>query len=141
MTTAVLKRFATAASRSTKASTGERGAEGERQAEAFLAAHGLSTIARNVRYRFGEIDLLMRDGDALVFVEVRYRADSGFGDGADSVDRRKQRRLAKAAAAWLAANPRWQRSACRFDVVALDGDPQDPGIDWIRNAFTLDELT
>ncbi|MEZ5465803.1 MAG: YraN family protein [Lysobacteraceae bacterium] len=141
MTTAVLKRFAAAASRFAKTNPGQRGAEGERQAEAFLAAHGLSTVACNVRYRFGEIDLLMRDGDTLAFIEVRYRAGSGFGDGADSVDRRKQQRLAKAAAAWLAANPRWQRNACRFDVVALGGDPQQPDIDWIRNAFTLDGLT
>lgn len=141
MASAILKRLAAATTRRTKGSTGQRGADGERQAEAFLQQRGLSSVARNVRYRFGEIDLLMHDGDTLAFVEVRYRADSGFGDGADSVDRRKQRRLAKAAAAWLAANPRWQRSPCRFDVVALAGDPQQPRIDWIRNAFTLDELT
>ena len=140
MASALFKRPA-AASSSGAGNSGERGAEGERRAEAFLQAKGLTTVTRNVRYRFGEIDLLMRDGDALAFVEVRYRAGHDFGDGADSVDRRKQQRLAKAASAWLAANPRWQRAPCRFDVVALGGNPDNPDIDWIRNAFTLDELT
>lgn len=101
----------------------------------------MATLERNVGYRFGEIDLLMRDGDGLAFVEVRYRSGKDFADGAQSVDRRKQQRLAKAAMAWLASHPRWQRSPCRFDVIALSGDLDNPDIEWIRNAFSLDELT
>jgi putative endonuclease len=68
-------------------------------------ARGLQLLARNLNYRFGEIDLLMRDGDTLAFVEVRLRAPSVFGDGAVSVGPAKRRKLALAAQAWLAENP------------------------------------
>ncbi len=116
-----------------------RGAAAEAQAEQHLTAAGLRLLQRNVRYPFGEIDLVMRERDTTVFVEVRYRAGSGFGGGAVSVDRRKRMRLVRAAQAFLLSQPALAKSACRFDVVALTGASDTPKLDWIRDAFTLDD--
>ncbi|MEW6589815.1 MAG: YraN family protein [Pseudomonadota bacterium] len=106
------------------------GRQAEAQAEAFLAAHGLVPVARNWRCRFGEIDLVMRDGATLVFVEVRSRRRSDFGGAAASVTAAKQHKLAAAARQYLAGLK--TTPACRFDVVALEGDAPPA---WIRNAF------
>lgn len=122
-------------------SPGERGAGFELAARRELERAGLRLRAANVRYRFGELDLVMDDADVLVFVEVRYRRGDGYGGGAASVDGRKRRRLARAAAAYLAASPALSRRPCRFDVVSLAGDEAAPRFDWIRNAFTLDEVS
>lgn len=112
----------------------------EAHARAHLERAGLKFIAANVNYRFGELDLVMGDGDTVVFVEVRYRHDARFGGGMASVTATKQRRIVRAAQAWLAANPRLAHHPCRFDVVAIEGEPKAPRLDWIRNAFTLDDL-
>ena len=116
------------------------GAAFEQAAQHELQRHGLRLRDANVTYRFGELDLVMDDGETLVFVEVRYRRGGGFGDGVASVDARKCRRLARAAAAYLAAEPALARRPCRFDVVAVAGDIAAPRFDWIRNAFSLDEM-
>ncbi|MGA9993728.1 MAG: YraN family protein [Thiobacillaceae bacterium] len=103
----------------------------EGRAADHLKAQGLNLVARNVRSRFGEIDLIMRDGEVLVFVEVRSRTRSDFGSAADSVTPAKQRRIVLAAREYLAR----QRGLppCRFDVVTLDGAQNNPV--WIKNAF------
>jgi putative endonuclease len=103
----------------------------EEKAARFLAANGLAIVARNFRTRLGEIDLVARDGETLVFVEVRLRTNPHFGGAAGSVDRSKRSRLAAAAGQYLAslgAEP-----PCRFDVVTLDGDSAQ----WIRAAFDV----
>ena len=97
-------------------------------------------MARNVGYRVGEIDLLMRDGDTLAFVEVRLRKPSAFGDGALSVGAAKRRKIALAAQAWLGANPAHAQRPCRFDVVSVTPTPDGLRCEWIANAFTLDDL-
>src|SRR5690349_11216787 len=79
---------------------------------AHALARGFVLIARNVRYRFGELDLVLGDGGTIVFVEVRRRRASRFGDGASSVDRRKRRRLLLAARAWLARRRDGDRVSC-----------------------------
>ena len=117
----------------------KRGADWERYAQRELERAGLRLRAANVRYRFGELDLVMDDGDVLAFVEVRYRRGGTFGDGAVSIDARKRARLARAAAAYLAAHPALARRTCRFDVVAIGGAADAPSLQWIRNAFTLDD--
>lgn len=101
----------------------------EDRALAYLQDRGLSLVARNFRCRAGELDLVMRDGAALVFVEVRQRADARHGGAADSVTPAKQARLLRAAQMFLQR----ERSLppCRFDVVAIDGDR----LDWIRDAI------
>lgn len=88
----------------------------------------------------GEIDLLMRDGDTLAFVEVRLRKPSAFGDGAMSVGVAKQRKLALAAQAWLGANPAHAQRPCRFDVVSVAPSKDGLACEWIAGAFTLDDL-
>lgn len=116
------------------------GAAWEAVARAEAIRRGLRPVAANAGYRFGELDLVMREGDTLVFIEVRYRRSAGFGGAAASVDRRKMQRLAMAAQAFLAAHPPLARLPCRFDVAAITGSAEAPVIDWIRDAFRLDEM-
>src|SRR2546428_1218000 len=92
------------------------GLAGERAAEAELVRRGLRVVARNERTRFGEIDLVCRDGDGFVFVEVKTRRAGSFVAAAEAVDRRKLGRLARLGAGWLAM--RGQRDARWRGVVA-----------------------
>ena len=117
-----------------KAGTGVVGAAAELEALTHLQAAGLKLLARNFLARGGELDLVMTEGDCVVFVEVRFRAAGSHGDGIDSVSTSKQRRLIAAARQFLADHPRYARRPSRFDVVALGaGD-----LRWVRNAFVLD---
>ena len=95
------------------------GADAESLAAEFLVAKGLTIVARNVRNRFGEIDLIARDGDTLVFVEVRLRRGQAFGGAAASITAAKQAKLVAAARIYL-ANLR-REPPCRFDAVLFDG--------------------
>lgn len=88
-------------------------------------------VARNVRFRLGELDLVMRDQSTIVFVEVRYRSRSRFGPAVLTVNARKQQRIRRAAGIWLERQRFSVLPACRFDVVALD----DGVIQWIVDAF------
>jgi putative endonuclease len=106
----------------------------ERLACSYLEGRGLRLVARNYRCRRGEIDLVMRDADILVFVEVRFRRSSRFGTPAETVDTHKQRRLAAAAHHYLQQHP--SALSCRFDVLAVGGNDR---IDWVRNAFHVDD--
>ncbi|MCY4212668.1 MAG: YraN family protein [Gammaproteobacteria bacterium] len=116
-----------------------RGQWAERRAAWHLRGRGLKLIARNYRCRFGEVDLIMSDGEATVFVEVKRRRNDAFMNPAESVDVHKQRRLAMAAGAFLAAHPRYGRHPARFDVVTITGPNYRPRFDWIRDAFQLDD--
>ena len=122
-----------------------RGARVEAAARAELERAGLRLQAANVGYRGGELDLVMldssgREGDTLVFVEVRYRQSAAFGGGAASVDAGKRRKLVHAAQLFLMDHPRYAQLACRFDVVEAEGDPQAPRIHWLRDAFRADDI-
>lgn len=117
-----------------------RGATVEAAARDYLLARGFTVVAANVSYKLGELDLVMRDGDSLVFVEVRYRRDDRFGGGAASVDWRKCRKLVRAAQLFLLKHPAWADSPCRFDVVEADGDPDAPRLHWLRDAFRVDDV-
>lgn len=116
-----------------------RGAQVEAAARAHLLRHDLRAVAANANYRFGELDLVMLDGATLVFVEVRYRRDDRFGGGAASVDARKRRKLILAAQAFLLSHPVYADNPCRFDVVEADGDPAQPRLNWLRDAFRADD--
>jgi putative endonuclease len=109
---------------------GALGAAREQFALAYLQARGLRLLARNYRCRRGEIDLVMMDGDCLVFVEVRYRSRQDYGGAAASVTRTKQQRIITAARHYLQYRP--TAGACRFDVLAMDGAQS---IQWLRGAF------
>lgn len=104
------------------------GDAGEAQALHFLEQQGLKLVERNFRCKGGEIDLIMQDGRGLVFVEVRKRAANAYGGAAASVTARKQARLIIAAQTFL---QRYKMPpACRFDVIAIDGD----AMEWLKNA-------
>lgn len=116
------------------------GAAAEDAACAQLQANGLQLLARNARYPFGEIDLIFRDGPTVVFVEVRFRKSMAFGGAAGSVDAHKRRKIALAAHAWLANNSKFSKMACRFDIMAVIPCDGALSCDWLRAAFTLDDL-
>ena len=124
------------------ATPAQRRAQGERietLARGYLQRHGLTPVAANANFRGGELDLVMRDGDTLVFVEVRYRRSNAFGGAAASVDAGKRRRLVLAAEQFLLAHREHAKRACRFDVVAAHGDPDAPQFEWLRDAFRADD--
>jgi len=110
----------------------DRGDAAELIAERHLAGHGLRLVVRNHRCKMGEIDLIMRDGETLVFVEVRMRRNADFGGAAESIVRRKQQRIVRAAQHFLAGLG--EIPPCRFDAVLLEGLGV-PRIQWLRNAF------
>lgn len=98
----------------------QRGASAELDAAQLLVASGYHIVERNFRCRFGELDLIARDGDVLVFVEVRSRADDEYGAAVLAVGPAKQRQVARVAAFYLAAmEPAF--AECRFDIVAITG--------------------
>ncbi|MGJ8513682.1 hypothetical protein R84981_000580 [Carnimonas sp. R-84981] len=108
----------------------------EAEAARFLIQQGLKEVGRNAHARGGEIDLIMRDRDMLVFVEVRYRRNNGYGSALESVTATKQRRLIAAASAYLQRHQ--LDCACRFDVVAVTGNAADAlDFHWISSAFEL----
>jgi putative endonuclease len=112
-----------------------RGKAAEQAAARFLAAKGLHMLTRNYRCRLGELDMVMRDGNSLVFVEVRYRRRSDFGSAVDSVDARKRGRLVAAARHYLAQQRLPEDTPCRFDVIAISPAADNDGVEWVRNAF------
>lgn len=111
------------------------GARWEKKAESFLRSRGLNLLHRNFSCRFGEIDLVMEDGTTLVFVEVKYRADTWHGSGADAVTPQKQGRISRTAAWFLARNPDRAEQTCRFDVISIDTRSGGQSINWIKDAF------
>ncbi len=113
------------------------GAEGEDIARRHLERAGLAFIAANVRYRVGELDLVMRDADGTVaFVEVRRRTRATYGGAAASITRFKCNRVIAAASCFLVAH-RLHTQPCRFDVVTIEGggNGEDPHVAWLRDAF------
>jgi len=100
-----------------------------------LRRRGYDVLARRYRTRHGEIDIIARDGQAIVFVEVKARQDDRFGGGAASVTAWKQRRVARMAADFLARRG-WLDAECRFDVVTIDFSGENPRIEVIPHAFT-----
>ena len=110
-----------------------RGETTERVAAEWLQAQGLRLIARNQHAKGGELDLVMRDGDTLVFVEVRHRTDSRHGHPLETVNASKQRRLIQAARFYLLRNG--LSCPCRFDVVGVTGTSPHLEFIWVRAAF------
>lgn len=103
-----------------------------------MTARGLKTVERNFNCRVGEIDLIMEDGETLVFAEIRYRSNPGFGSGAETVTWQKQQRIIRAAQRYLQFHAYRASRPCRFDVVSLDHAAGELRVDWIRGAFTAD---
>ncbi|MHB9155453.1 MAG: YraN family protein [Endomicrobiales bacterium] len=113
--------------------TQELGNEGEQQGLAFLKKKGYLLLARNFRTRYGEIDLVTRDGDDLVFVEIKLRGSASFGMPFEAVTAAKQGRIVRAALQYVKEH-RLRRENMRFDVVSIG--PEPGRIELIKAAFT-----
>lgn len=115
------------------------GKAAEAFAQQYLQRQGLTLISQNYRCKYGEIDLIMRDKNTTVFVEVRYRKSNRFGSGAETVNYYKQRKLLAAASHYLQRNARAAKHPCRFDVLSLTASPDhatEPyAVQWIADAI------
>lgn len=111
------------------------GAEAENHALLFLKQQGLSLLERNYSCKQGEIDLIMRDKNNVVFVEVRYRDNPDHGDPLESITRSKQAKVIKAATMYLLKNSLYDKVACRFDVATLSS--MSSKVHWIKDAFQV----
>lgn len=105
------------------------GAEAEQLARRFLEQAGLQYVAHNVRYPFGELDLVMRDKAFWVFVEVKFRSSLKFGGALQALHPSQIKRIRKAASHYLQINS--INAPCRFDVLAINGTD----IDWLQGCF------
>lgn len=114
------------------ASTHSAGRRGEDRAVAFLRASGYRILERNFRCKLGELDIIARDGDALVFVEVRTRSHGRQGSALEAVSAAKQRQVVRVASYYLASR-RMESAPCRFDVVGITGER----IELVRDAFRI----
>jgi putative endonuclease len=113
------------------------GREGEDAAAGYLQAKGYKILDRNFQIREGEIDLIAKSDDTLVFVEVKTGRSNSFGHPADKVDLRKQRRMVKAASAYL-QKEEIDDMDCRFDVIAIRITRNTPIVEHIQDAFQID---
>jgi putative endonuclease len=116
--------------------TQKKGRIAEEAASAYLIKQGLKLIAQNYRCRMGEIDLIMRDKEYLVFIEVRSRTSNYFGGGVASVTYAKKQKIIKTAAYYMLEHQAQNRYALRFDVMSIDG--KSAAITWIKDAFGAD---
>jgi putative endonuclease len=121
---------------SNKDTSHARGKVTEAFAENYLTQFGLIPIDRNVHCRQGEIDLVMRDGDTFVFVEVKYRKNNHFGSAIETISIAKQNKIRHCVAFFFQqANLNEYNTPCRFDVIALEGNINQPQVTWLKNAF------
>ena len=112
------------------------GDDAENLAFRYLKQRGLIPVHRNFACRLGELDLIMRDESCLIIVEVRFRSHRSFVPAELTVDRRKQSKIVRTAAMFLAWNERFACMPLRFDVVAVDADAHgETTLKWIRDAF------
>lgn len=128
--------------KSTHYNTQQIGQSMEAKACDFLSQQGLTLIEKNYRTRVGEIDLIMREKQALVFVEVRYRQNQYYGTGSDTVTYHKQQKIIRTALHYLRYHRYSSQQAVRFDVVSIDKNDTDQQkksrLDWIKSAFQVD---
>ena len=116
--------------------TQEKGRLAEEKALSYLVAQGLKLVAQNFRCRLGEIDLIMRDRDYLVFIEVRARVSADFGGGIASITYAKRQKIIKSASYYMLTQSARSNLAIRFDVISIDG--KSASLSWIKDAFGMD---
>ncbi len=109
----------------------QQGQQAEQQACKFLLAKNLRLITQNYRCKYGEIDIIMRDQEDIVFVEVRSRERTDYGNVLESVNRHKQKKIITTATHFLQQRDWLYTKNCRFDVVGI----HPTNIEWIKNAF------
>ena len=106
----------------------------EQRAFDYLTKQGLVCLAKNYHCRMGEIDLIFKDGDEIIFVEVKHRKNNVFGTGLESITASKQAKIIKTAAYFLSQHKMYQSYSCRFDAVCIDSNGN---ADWVKAAFIL----
>ena len=112
------------------------GDQTETLAADYLKQQGLTCLARNFSSRYGEIDIIVKDGESIVFVEVKYRKQLSHGGAISTISTSKQQKLKLCASFYLQqAQLNEYNTPCRFDVVALQGPIEQPNITWLKNAF------
>lgn len=119
-----------------KQTTQSLGLAAEEQALRYLERKGLQLITKNFHCRLGEIDLIMRDGEDIVFIEVRSRGRMDYGTASDSINKRKQGKLIKSATLFLQKCGLLYKVSSRFDVIAIHQTCHEMQLEWIINAFT-----
>lgn len=114
----------------------ERGAAAEQLGAQYLKVRGLKILARNLRCKAGELDLVCLDDGVLAIVEIRQRENLEYGGALGSVTRAKQRKIIRAAKYFLEREKQWRNFAMRFDVLAIEGLPDGAHrIEWVKDAF------
>ena len=119
-----------------KPSTRNTGEVTELLAANYLVQQGLVIQKKNLYSRMGEIDVIMKDDETLVFIEVKYRSSTNFGGAISAVSVKKQQKIKQTAAFYLQqCGLNEYNTPCRFDVIALQGNISNPEITWLKNAF------
>lgn len=111
------------------------GQKAENEASRFLQTKGLRLLAQNYHCHFGEIDLIMQDHEDIVFIEVRVRNNSCYGDPIESVTIKKQKKIFKTATHYLQTKNWLDKVNCRFDIIGISGSND---IEWVKDAFEVD---
>lgn len=107
----------------------------EQVAQSYIEKHGLTLLERNFTVKAGEIDLVMKEANTYVFVEVKYRQSNHYGGAIEAVGYKKQEKIRRSAAIFLQQKGlNAYNTACRFDVIAINGSA-NPEITWLKNAF------
>lgn len=114
-----------------------KGKQYENQAREYLVQRGLTLLNQNYHCRFGEIDLIMLQQGVLCFIEVKFRANMGFGGAASAIPLQKQKKIVKTALFFIAQNKRLAQHAMRFDAFLIQrrASNQNHNVNWIQNAF------
>jgi len=114
----------------------QMGFAAEESARKYLCEQGLTWLESNYHCRLGEIDIIMRDKEYIVFVEVRARTSREYGGGLQSITNSKRHKLIRTATLYLQVKKLYDKHPCRFDVLSIDGIT--PEITWIKNAFGVE---
>ncbi len=112
------------------------GQQAETLALHYLKAQGLKPLQQNFRCRFGEIDLVMQENNAIVFVEVKYRRNKQWGGGLAAITQSKQRKLKLTALHYLQRHQAYANHPCRFDALVIEGALIEPSYQWVTNILS-----
>lgn len=118
-----------------KSNTGTRGRRAEEIARKYLVQKGLTLLRKNYRTAGGEIDLIMRDGEVITFIEVRSRKTDNFMNVLETIDSEKCNHIIRTSQQYLQENNSVNKYNCRYDIVLLTGPLESAEIEWIKNAF------
>jgi putative endonuclease len=117
----------------------EAGAMAERKARKYLQKQGLRLLTSNYSCRYGELDLVMSDGEHLVVIEIRYRRHTGFMNPIQSITRAKRDRIARSTLHFMQRSTDYRNHPVRFDVISVCGPLENSRLDWLPGAFTMED--